>query len=262
LTGRLNPLPPLDTPATILSTLAYGETSKVARLATRDLGVVSVIAKGARRPKSKFGAALQVLSDGTATIVLSRHSDLHILTGFELSRVHVELGSSLGRYAVASVLGELMLRFAPHERQVLIYDFFRHSLDVLEAVPDEAVSVLGLRSIWGLVKELGFAPSLGACARDGVPVSWEPGPVAFSPAHGGVLCRLCARTEETSRLSAGDLRDLEVLIRGHDDLPALDDRYLAAHRRLLDRYIRHQLADGAELKALSFWADGNWKATA
>ena len=35
---------PVETIATILSTFPYGETSKVARLATRELGVVSVIA--------------------------------------------------------------------------------------------------------------------------------------------------------------------------------------------------------------------------
>jgi DNA repair protein RecO (recombination protein O) len=253
-------VPPIDTPATILSTIAYGETSKVARLATRELGVVSVIAKGARRPKSRFGAALQALSDGTATIVLARQSDLHILAGFELTRLHLALSADIERFAIASVLGELMLRFAPHDRQIATYDFFRHSLDVVEGVGREAVPVLGLRSIWGLVKQLGFAPSLDACARDGAVAAGRAGePVAFSPAHGGVLCPLCARGVETTRLTLRDLADLAVLIHGHDDLPALDDRYLAAHRRLLDRYVRHHLGEGSPLPALAFWADAGWK---
>ncbi len=252
-------MPPVETAATILSTIPYGETSKVARLATRDMGVVSVIAKGARRPGSRFGAALQVLSDGAATILPARHSDLHTLTAFEIGRLHADLATNIERYAVASVLGELMLRFAPHDRQVETYDFFRHSLDVIEAVPEDVVAVVGLRSIWGLVKHLGFAPTLGACARDGIPVGWEDGPVAFSPAHGGVLCPSCARTVDVSRLASRDLRDLEVMIHGHDDLPALDGRYLAAHRRLLDRYLRYHLADGATLPALAFWATAAWQ---
>lgn len=251
---------PLETAATILSTIAYGETSKVARLATRELGVLSVIAKGARRPKSKFGAALQVLSDGTATILLARHSDLHTLTGFDVARLHGDLASNIERYAVASVLGELMLRFSPHERQVETYEFFRHALDVVEAVPGDAVAVLGLRSIWGLVKQLGFAPSLGVCARDGAAVDWEQDVVPFSPAHGGVLCGRCAQTIETSRLTRRDVGDLEVMIHGRDDLPALDDRYLAAHRRLLERYLRYHVAEGHPLPALAFWAEAGWKA--
>ena len=254
-------MPPIETPATILSTIAYGETSKVARLATRELGVVSVIAKGARRPKSRFGAALQVLSDGIATIIPARQSDLHTLTGFELGQLHVALAGDMERYAVASVLGELMVRFAPHDRQVETYQFFRHSLDVVEGVPEDAVAIVGLRSIWGLVKHLGFAPTLGACARDGTAVSWDPGPVSFSPAHGGVLCPGCAQAVEASRLTARDLGDLDVMIHGHDDLPALDARYLAAHRRLLERYLRYHLADGATLPALAFWAESAWKVT-
>lgn len=251
--------PPVETVATILSTIAYGETSKVARLATREIGVVSVLAKGARRPKSKFGAALQVLTAGQATIHLARHSDLHTLAAFDLVEVRDALAASMERYAAASVLGELMLRFAPHERQVDLYEFFAHSLSVLEAMTDDAVSTVGLRAIWGLVKRLGFAPTLAACARDGSPVTWEPGPVAFSPAHGGVLCAPCAGGVETSRLTARDLADLEVLIHGHDDLPALDDRHLAAHRRLLDRYLRYHLAEGMALPALAFWSERAWQ---
>lgn len=250
---------PIETLATILSTIPYGETSKVARLATRELGVVSVIAKGARRPRSKFGAALQVLSDGTATILLARHSDLHTLTGFDVARLHSDLAANIERYAVASVLGELMLRFSAHERQVGTYDFFRHSLDVVEAVPGSAVAVVGLRSIWGLVKHLGFAPSLNACARDGAVIESDLATIPFSPAHGGVLCWACAVAVESSQLARRDVADLDVLIHGYDDLPVLDDRYLAAHRRLLERYLRYHVAEGHQLPALAFWAEAGWK---
>jgi recombinational DNA repair protein (RecF pathway) len=166
------------------------------------------------------------------------------------------------RFAAASLLGELMLRFAPHERQPDLYDFFAHSLSVLEAIDEHAAAMVGLRAIWGLVKRLGFAPALRACARDGSPVSWTPGPVAFSPSHGGVLCAICAAGVETSRLAAPDLGDLEVLVHGHDDLPSLDDRYQAAHRRLLERYLRAHLADGLPLPALAFWTERAWRANA
>lgn len=250
---------PVETVATILSTFAYGETSKIARLATRELGVVSAIAKGARRPKSKFGVALQSLCGGQATLYLARHSDLHTLASFDVTTVPEDLARNIDRYASASVLGELMIRFSPHERNVGLYDFFAHSLAVLVAVPDDAVPILGLRSIWGLVKQLGFAPTLNECARDGVPVAWDQASVAFSPPHGGVLCPSCARGVESSQLTARDLADLEVMIHGRGDLPALDDRYLAAHRRLLERYVRYHLAEGGDLPGFAFWLAQDWK---
>src|SRR5439155_27271114 len=53
----------VTTPAIVRQTYRYSETSKVVRLATRDLGVQSAIAKGALRPKSRFGAGLELLSE-------------------------------------------------------------------------------------------------------------------------------------------------------------------------------------------------------
>ncbi len=61
----------VTTPAVVLQTYRYSETSKVVRLATRDLGVQSAIAKGALRPKSRFGAGLELLSEGVAS---ARHA--------------------------------------------------------------------------------------------------------------------------------------------------------------------------------------------
>ena len=55
-------MPLISTQAIILSTLRYGETSKIVRLATREHGVQRAIAKGASRPRSRFGAALLVIS--------------------------------------------------------------------------------------------------------------------------------------------------------------------------------------------------------
>ena len=46
------------TEAFVLKAVRFGETSMIYRLFTRDRGVVPVMAKGARRPKSRFGASL------------------------------------------------------------------------------------------------------------------------------------------------------------------------------------------------------------
>jgi DNA repair protein RecO (recombination protein O) len=87
------------TPAIVLSTLRYSESSKIVRLATRDFGVQSAIAKGALRPRSRFGAALQVLSEGQAQLYLKEHRELHTLAAFDLIRVPVGIAADLERYA-------------------------------------------------------------------------------------------------------------------------------------------------------------------
>ncbi|HEV8356454.1 MAG TPA: DNA repair protein RecO [Gemmatimonadales bacterium] len=252
-------MPPVSTPAIILATLRYGETSKIARLATRDLGIQSAIAKGASRPKSRFGAALHLLSEGQATLYPSRSSDLHTLASFDPQHVWVGLAERMDRFATASLLSELMLRFAPAGPHPESYDLFRDALALLDAAPAAAVEPLGLRALWRLVAVLGFAPALDACARDGDPI--PPGrPACFSAQDGGVLCARCAPSVVGARLAAADRADLVAFLEPAAALPSPDERHLAAHRRLLERYVHHHLGEGAPLPALAFWLTRSWAA--
>jgi DNA repair protein RecO (recombination protein O) len=247
----------VSTPTVVLSTLKYSESSKIVRLATRDLGVQSAIAKGARRPRSRFGAALQVLSEGQAQLYVRDHRELHTLAAFDLARVPVRLAEDLERYAAASVLAELMARFAPPDAHPESFDMLRAGLAALESAEGDAVRPLGIRVVWEMVSVLGFAPALDACVRDGAPV--PAGPLAFSPPEGGALCASCAGPAGGIRLPADARDDLAQLLDETAPLPELDPRNAAAHERLLGRYVRWHLAEGAELPALEFWTRRPWR---
>ncbi|MGH7519554.1 MAG: DNA repair protein RecO [Gemmatimonadales bacterium] len=250
-------MPPISTPAIVLSTLKYSESSKIVRLATRDLGVQSAIAKGARRPRSRFGASLQVLSDGQAQLYMRDHRELHTLAAFDLARVPVRLAEDLERYAAASVLAELMVRFAPPDPHAESFDALRHALAALESAAPAEVRTVGIRTVWQLVSVLGFAPALDGCVRDGAQL--PPGALAFSAPEGGGLCVACAASGGGTRLPADARADLTLLLDPDAPLPALDARHAAAHERLAARYVRWHLAEGAELPALEFWTRRPWR---
>jgi DNA repair protein RecO (recombination protein O) len=252
-------MPLVSTPAIVLSALRYSETSKIVRLATRQQGVQSAIAKGALRPKSSFGAALQLLSEGQAQLLVKENRELHILTAFDLRRLHVGLAADLERYSLACALGEVMLRFAPPDPHPESFDLLQHALAELETAPEGEIGALGFRLLWQLVSALGFAPSLDACVIDGTLLPPE-GPLAFSTRDGGALCPTCASRQGTTQLPARDREDLVALLDPSAALPALDAKRGAAHRRLLARYIRYHLAEGAELPALEFWMQRPWAA--
>ena len=252
-------MPPVSTPAIVLSTLRYSETSKIVRLATREHGVQSVIAKGALRPKSRFGAALQLLSEGQAQFLLKEHRELHLLTGFDLRRLHVGLATELERYAAACALGEVMLRFAPPDPHPESFDLLRHALEELEVVHRSSLEALGYRLLWQMVSVLDFEPSLDACVIDGTPLP-QIGPLPFSTREGGALCPLCAAQHGATQLPEQARADLEALMDPDIALPVLDGKHGAAHRRLLARYIRYHLGEGAELPALEFWTQRPWVA--
>jgi DNA repair protein RecO (recombination protein O) len=248
----------VTTPAIILSAIRYGETSKIVRLATREHGVQSAIAKGALRPRSRFGAALQLLSEGQAQYLSKEHRELHILTAFDLQQLHVGLAADLARYATASALAEVMLRFAPPDPHPDSYDLLRHALHALEAAPSPDIEALGFRLLWHLVSVLGFAPSLAACVRDGALL--PEGALPFSTRDGGALCPSCAAQHGATRLPPAARADLLALLDPDAALPVLDHRHGAAHRRLLARYVRYHLGEGAELPALDFWLRRPWVA--
>ncbi len=250
-------MPVVSTQAIILSTLRYSETSKIVRLATRELGVQSAIAKGALRPKSRFGAALQVLSDGQAQLYVKDTRELHTLAAFDVAHVRVGLAADLDRYAVASALAEVMLRFAPPDSHPDSFAVLLDSLAELEHAPPAGLPGIGLRAMWRLVGALGFSPSLDACVLCGT-FAPPTGDVAFSTAEGGILCGTCAGPRSATRLPGRARWDLAALIDPTCPLPLLDSPHFAAHQRLLARYVRYHLGEGIELPALDFWTRRPW----
>jgi DNA repair protein RecO (recombination protein O) len=258
----------VTTPAVVLQTYRYSETSKVVRLATRDLGVQSAIAKGALRPKSRFGAGLELLSEGSAQLYFRETRELHTLGAFDLTNLRRELAGDVGRFAAAAALAEVMLKMAPPAPLPGAYDALLDALDALAAAPASRADATAVRAIWRLVALLGFAPSLTACVRDGAPIEPAGDAVAFSIAEGGTFCSGCApataqpRTPPslpaTARLPVQAYRDLVALNDPRADLPELDPAHTAAHRRLVARFVRYHMGEAGPLSALDFWERRAW----
>jgi DNA repair protein RecO (recombination protein O) len=238
------------TPALIVGAVRYGETSRIVRLSTRDYGVVSAIAKGALRPRSRFGASLQLLSEGLAHLIPSRSSDLHALIAFDLTATHAALGGDLQRFHAAVALAEVAGRFVPSMANPELHEQLVGDIALLELVPVDAIAVIGLRALWRLIAQLGLAPAVQRCARDGdvLPV----GEVALSLRDGGFLCARCAQSGATTRLAAPDRNDLVALLEDDAALPVLTPRQVAAHRRLLVRWLREHMGEPT-LPALETW---------
>lgn len=251
----------LSTPAVVLQTYRWSETSKIVRLATRDLGVQSAVAKGALRPKSAFAAGLESLSEGTAHLYHRETRDLQILGGFDLVDLRRGLARDVGRFAAATTLAELMLRMAPSAPLPAAFDALVAGLGGLTDEPAALVDAAGLRALWAMLGALGFEPSLVRCARDGTPLDpADAAPVQFSVAEGGVLCSACAAPAPVASLPPPAYRDLLALNDPARPLPRLDAPNAAAHRRLLARFLRHHYGEAGTLPALDFWLRRPWAA--
>ena len=245
------------TDAVVLHAFDYLETSRILRLATREVGVQSVLAKGARRSRGRFGTALDLFAEGVAQIYVKPGRDLHTLAGFEVARARPELAADLGRFTGAAAVAELVLRFVRDDANPTLYDVLTSALDEIAAAPPETAREAALAGAWRLVGELGFAPALdlcGVCHRD----LGAAETVVFSHPAGGALCERCARGRGAGRPLPADARAaLRAWMGGaHAHLPG--DADARAHQRLLREFLREHLADDRALRAFDVWEHQRW----
>ena len=241
----------VSTRALVLQSFPYSETSKVLRLYTGEYGIRSVIAKGALRPKSRFGGVLEPFTEGTAQFYLREGRDLHTLSGWDLVRSRQALGRNLNAFAGASLLAEIALRAATEEAHPEVYTALAHSWDDITAAPGaaEAERVV-LTGAWTLVSLLGFEPQMDACVACGRPVTPDEA-VRFDGAAGGVACTRC---RPVGRLLDPSTRaDVVRMSRGHTPHDALSRP--GTHRALLRAFLDAQLAHDRPFRSLELFLE-------
>ena len=250
-------MPLIRTDAVVLHVFDYLETSRIVRMATRDLGVQSALARGARRSRSRYGSALDLFASGVAEISTKPGRELHTLTSFDVQRARPGLAEDLGRFTGASALAELALRFSGEDTHPALFETLIESLESLDrAAPGETVDV-SLGAAWRIVAELGFGPSLdncGSCDRTVTPEETVP----FSHRAGGVLCADCARLEPVHRALPATARRALVAWLAGSTPSALNDGERRAHQRLLREFLREHLAEGRALRAFEVWEHERW----
>lgn len=241
----------IGTEALVLHLFDYRETSRIVRLVTREAGVVSAVARGARRPRNKYGAALDLFASGIAQLAMHGSLDLHGLNAFEAGRSRPELAESLDRFAAANVIAELCLRFGRESETGSLYATAATSLDAIAAVEPDDATVTGLASAWQLVAEFGFAPAVSECALCHAELD---GDVTFDHRAGGALCARCARQARGGRRLPDEARRaLCGWLAGNS--VTLDASAARAHLRLLREFLEEHLGDGRPLKALLAWEE-------
>jgi len=249
----------LVTEAIVLHTFDYLETSRIVRLMTRDAGIQSVIARGARNSRKRFGSSLDLFAQGTAEIQMREHRELQVLLSFEVSRGRPQYARDVGRFTAGSMISELAMRASSDEPSPALFDAVETALDNLAAAePDQSISA-GLAGAWQIVSALGFTPSLDICANCHAELEIDA-PATFSHAAGGALCPACARMASGSRVIPPEARSvLRSWMEGQYE-NVLTPQEARAHQRLLREFFLEHIAGERELKAYVVWEHGAWSA--
>src|SRR4030095_412511 len=186
------------TRAVVVSRRALGEQDRLVEFYTRDHGKVRGVAKSARRPRSRFVAALEPLSLGELVFFDNTRSELVRVDHFDVVRPFIGVREDLERLGRGAWMCESLSRLSadrgPHPA---LFGLLVRSLRGLEGAvaPDRVALCLAARA----VDLLGHRPRLDRCLECGRVFPF-PG-AALDTEAGGLVCGACGAGDQALPIS-------------------------------------------------------------
>jgi DNA repair protein RecO (recombination protein O) len=181
----------------VLRTRPLTETSLIVHWLTPELGRLSTVAKGARRPKSPFRGKLDLFYLAEFSFVRSRRSELHTLREVSLRAANSALRQDLAYLRQASYCATLVEQTTEMDTPLPgVYELFHGLLEHLSRQDHQPQSIFGFEL--KLLAVLGLQP-------DWTQRNLSPGSLAIAKALAEkdwpYLARLSLSTAQTSELS-------------------------------------------------------------
>ncbi|WP_067931068.1 DNA repair protein RecO [Alicyclobacillus kakegawensis] len=244
-----------NTDAIVIRTTEYGENHVIVTLLTPS-GKLAVMARGGKRPQSRFVGAIQLGVEGVYSI--RRGRGMGTLLQAEVTHSRRKLREHLELAAYATYFAEQCARIAEDapDGSEALYRLLQGALERLVHNPEEA-SLTSLAWEAKVVRWLGAGPPWTACVlcgqglTGGAPADPQ---IAYSGVHGGLLCAACARAHadhlQLLFLASSLARVLEQL--ATVPWPRMGRiRLSTASQKSLRTLLRHQLSEYAGLSVKS-----------
>jgi DNA repair protein RecO len=210
----------VTTEAVIVKSLKYRDTSKILTAYTEAFGRCSVIANGARKPKNKFGSALEVGACSVLTFYKHPNKDLHTLQSAETAHALRRTMDSFDKLTVAlSMLEAVSSTQHDEEPRPALYGFLRESLRAVNDCEANEQTILFWFQLH-LAEALGFALRPQVCASSDDEISPAMAPeFLLSLADGAPFAPefnlLASARQDVFKVDAGTLAVLQHLARLH-----------------------------------------------
>lgn len=186
----------------VIRTQDYGETNKIVTIFSGNLGKFAVVAKGAKKPKSRMAALTQPFIYAQFLVYPSK--GLGSMQQGDVIDSYRKIREDIVKTAYAAYISELTDKMLENrEPDFYIYDQFLRTMQWISE-KDEDADIPVLIYELKMFKKAGFAPILDHCALCGR----QEGLSAFSVAEGGLLCRNCFSDAEDAVVLPGKLPQL------------------------------------------------------
>jgi len=157
----------VKTEAIVLSKMNYGDSSSIASLFTEHLGKISVIVKGARSPKSKYGKIVDPFNYLAVVLYKKESREIQLLSQADIVEHYPNIKNDLNKLGYAYGVVELVKNLlADHEVNKKI---FRGTLKILSRLNsgEEKSEITFGRFFMFLLKETGYEIQLDSCSLCG-----------------------------------------------------------------------------------------------
>jgi DNA repair protein RecO (recombination protein O) len=239
--------------AILLRSYPYSETSRIFRFLTAELGVVGLLARGARRGDARGRGTLDTFDEGELTIHFRANRELQTFRDFMPTRSRRGLATDLVRFAGASILAELVLRHSGEEEAGALFEAVRTGLERIEAETAQDPLPRVLSEGWQIVALLGYAPILDRCIHCGEAFEESADEVGrFDFASGGIRCARCGGEHDGRRIGPIARTQLAALL-GNRPPDVLSGA--PAHLRLFGDFVAYHVSDSRPLNAVGFLTD-------
>jgi DNA repair protein RecO (recombination protein O) len=205
---------PEKTDALVLKTQKWSETSKIAHLYTRKWGRISILAKGALRPKAKFWGHLETFSLIEAMVYRKSSDQLQLLSQCLLRDAFGGLYAEPERAGYGFAAVEFLERHTFEEGNETLFDWTVFNFGLWQKLTGHRLALGFYEYLLVALGHLGYQPAIERCRICGR----EPGEgrkVMFDREGGGLICRRCA--VEGSRyqvLSPGAYQRIKNVVKG------------------------------------------------
>jgi DNA repair protein RecO (recombination protein O) len=216
-----------------------GEADWLLHILTREKGVVRLIAKGARKSRSKLGGRSEIFVVNDLQVAHGRSIDrvmqaesLHLYTG---------LTRDLTRLTCAQYLTEAVLAEASQgQTHAELFDLLLNQLGILEAVSESYLCAHLVHSLFQVLQVAGIAPDVTHCVLSRQPI--QEASCGFSVEHGGIIAlRGTVNTSPLYRLTPNMLKALQMLPIKPLNEYKLDHSVWKQVERFLRHYLEHYL---------------------
>lgn len=231
----------IRTEGVVLSEIRFKDTSKILNIFTKKLGKISVMAKGAYKPKSQLIANTQSFSYNY--YIFHKGRSFYYINQGDIIDSFYDIRNSMDRVLLGFYILELVEKAVPDEEpNEKLFLLLIKALEVLSKLERGFLKFIIAFEL-KYISFLGYRPYLESCVECGD--SNLSNNIKFSHIHGGVICRNCFSSDLTSTNIDLNLRNKinkllyapldklkDISIRG-DDLFKIQD--------ILEKYILYSI---------------------